>query len=44
VDHPEALVLRSGTAVFISADGVPTLFDHESVRRLVGESSGPDNA
>ena len=38
VDHPEALVLRGGVAVFISADGVPTLFDHESVSQFVGES------
>lgn len=32
VDHPEAVVIRSGLAVFIDAKGVPTLFDHESVR------------
>jgi hypothetical protein len=31
VDHPEAMVLRSGVAVFIAADGTPTVFDHESV-------------
>jgi hypothetical protein len=37
VDHPEALVLRGGVAVFVAADGVPTLFDHESVSQLVGE-------
>jgi hypothetical protein len=37
VDHPEALVIRGGTAVFISADGTPTLFDHGSVSQLVGE-------
>jgi hypothetical protein len=37
VDHPEALVLRDGVAVFIAAGGVPTLFDHESVSELGGE-------
>ena len=37
VDHPEALILRGGTAVFISVDGVPTLFDHTSVSQFVGE-------
>jgi hypothetical protein len=37
VDHPEALVMRGGLAVFIDAKGIPTLFDHESVSRLVGE-------
>jgi hypothetical protein len=34
VDHPEALVLRGGVAVYISAAGEPTLFDHRSVSRL----------
>jgi len=42
VDHPEALVIRAGTAVFIAADGVPTLFDHESVSQFVGESTPKD--
>lgn len=37
VDHPEALILRDGIAVFIAAGGVPTLFDHTSVSQLVGE-------
>jgi hypothetical protein len=40
VDHPEALVLRAGTAVFVAGDGTPTLFDHESVSELIGESTG----
>jgi hypothetical protein len=34
VDHPEALVVRGGVAVFVAADGQPTLFDHESVSQL----------
>lgn len=38
IDHPEALVFRGGVAVYVSADGVPTLFDHESVNRLIGET------
>jgi hypothetical protein len=36
VDHPEALVFRGGLAVFISLEGVPALFDHESVSQLNG--------
>jgi hypothetical protein len=40
VDHPEALVLRDGVAVFIAAGGVPTLFDHRSVSQMVGEPLG----
>lgn len=40
VDHPEALVLRDGVAVFVAAGGVPVLFDHESVSQLTGEPLG----
>jgi hypothetical protein len=39
VDHPEALVIRAGTCVYISARGVPTLFDHESVSEVIGETA-----
>ena len=39
VDHPEALVVRGGIAVYVSAQGVPTLFDHESVSRLIGDTA-----
>jgi len=38
VDHPEALVFRGGVAVFISADGTPTIFDHEGVAQVTGET------
>jgi hypothetical protein len=38
VDHPEAVVVRGGVGVFLSAAGVPTLFDHESVSEVVGET------
>jgi hypothetical protein len=41
VDHPEAMVLRAGIAVFIAADGTPTLFDHEGVSQVVGEPLTP---
>ena len=37
IDHPEALVLRDGVAVFIAAGGVPPLFDHESVCQPISE-------
>jgi len=39
VDHPEALVVRDGVAVFIAAGGAPMLFDHESVSDLSGEAT-----
>jgi hypothetical protein len=36
VDHPEALVFRGGVAVHFNRDGIPTLFDHQGVARLIG--------
>lgn len=44
VDHPEALIVRGGVAVFITAGGVPTLFDHSSVSQMVGEPPGQPTA
>jgi hypothetical protein len=39
VDHPESLVFRGGLALFISSQGVPTLFDHENVPQLIGRTN-----
>jgi hypothetical protein len=36
VDHPGALVVRDGVAVFLARGGVPVWFDHESVNQIVG--------
>jgi hypothetical protein len=36
VDHPGALVVRDGVAVFLAPGGVPTWFDHESVNQIIG--------
>lgn len=38
VDHPEAVVIRGGVGVYLSSAGVPTLFDHESVSEVIGET------
>ena len=38
VDHPEALVTRGGVAVYVAADGTPTLFDHEGVSEVIGKT------
>jgi len=43
VDHPEALVIRGGVGVFVSAAGAPSIFDHEGVRQIF-ESSGKSAA
>lgn len=37
VDHPEALVLRAGVAVFISAEGAPSIFDHAGVAQVFSD-------
>ena len=39
VDHPEAVVIRGGVGVYVSSDGAPTLFDHESVSEVVDKRS-----
>jgi hypothetical protein len=36
VDHPGALVVRDGVAVFLAPGGVPIWFDHDSVGQIVG--------
>ena len=38
VDHPEALVIRGGVGVYVSASGAPTIFDHEGVSQVLAES------
>lgn len=35
VDHPEALVIRGGVAVFVDAQGAPVIFDHEGVSQII---------
>ena len=35
VDHPRALVVREGVAVFLAPGGVPILFDHDSVNQII---------
>lgn len=37
VDHPEALAFGGGLAVYVAPDGKPSLFDHKSVSRLIGQ-------
>ncbi|HEV3023198.1 MAG TPA: hypothetical protein VGX76_12060 [Pirellulales bacterium] len=36
VDHPGALVIRDGVAVFLALGGVPIWFDHDSVNEIIG--------
>jgi hypothetical protein len=39
VDHPGALVVRDGVAVFLAPGGVPIWFDHESVNQIIGAAA-----
>ena len=44
VDHPEALVVRAGLAAYIDPTGIPMIFDHEGVSRLMGAPSETSTA
>ncbi len=40
VDHPDALAVRDGIALFAAPGGVPVVFDHEGVSQVVGDLPG----
>jgi hypothetical protein len=42
VDHPGALVMRDGVAVFLAPGGVPVWIDHESVNQIMERPSTPN--
>ena len=37
VDHPEAIVVRDGVALYVGPGGVPVVFDHEGVNEIIGD-------
>lgn len=39
VDHPDAIVIREGVAVFMAPGAIPHWFDHESLNQVIGASS-----
>jgi hypothetical protein len=39
VDHPRAMVVRDGVAVFLAPGGVPIWFDHQSVTAIAGDNA-----
>ncbi len=44
IDHPDALAMRDGFALFAAPGSVPVIFDHEGVSQFIGEltaKSGP---
>jgi hypothetical protein len=40
VDHPDALALRDGMALFAAPGNVPVIFDNEGVSQVIGDLSG----
>jgi hypothetical protein len=44
VDHPDALAVRDGVALFVGPGGVPAVFDHEGVAQVIGDLVRPPSA
>ena len=40
VDHPDALAVNDGVALFAGPGGVPVIFDYEGVSEVIGDLSG----
>jgi hypothetical protein len=43
VDHPTAVVVRDGVAIYLGPGGVPVIFDHEGVSQFTGDLMGQAN-
>jgi hypothetical protein len=43
VDHPGALVVRDGVAVFLAPGGLPIWFDHDSVNQIIGAPANTES-
>ena len=37
VDHPDAIVVRGGTALYARPGGAPVVFDYEGVSQIIGD-------
>ena len=44
VDHPDALAIRDGMALFAAPGNIPIIFDHEGVTQVVGDLAGRSSA
>jgi hypothetical protein len=40
VDHPDALAVRDGVALFAGPGGVPVILDYEGVSQIIGDLAG----
>lgn len=42
IDHPHALIIRDGVAVFLAPGGTPIFFDHDSVNQVIRARANTD--
>lgn len=40
VDHPEAIAVRDGLALFAAPGNVPVIFDYQGVSEVIGDLAG----
>jgi hypothetical protein len=40
VDHPEAILVRDGLALFAAPGNIPVIFDFDGVSEIIGDLSG----
>lgn len=40
VDHPEAIVVRDGLALYAAPGGIPVIFDYQGVSEVIGDLAG----
>lgn len=40
VDHPRAMIVRDGVAVYMRPGGIPVRFDHDSVVQVISDIAG----
>jgi hypothetical protein len=44
VDHPGAILIRDGVAVYLAPGGIPVIFDYEGISEVVGDLKGNGEA
>ena len=40
IDHPNALAIGGGIAIYAGPGGIPSFFDHHRVSRIIGDLAG----
>ena len=44
VDHPDALAVRDGVALFVGPGGIPAVFDYEGVAQVIDDLARTSSA